>query len=208
MNLSKQQLIAISLAICCAAVIPLQAEAKKKENKMSGTQAVVSSVPQPRSQKQVLVQNTPSDSRRMTTPNQARVQVRPVAATSQLTAKEAKKAAKQKEKEEKKKSSAKNKTKQQKNDAPVINKNNDKTGSLFTGQGALPKETNSVLPIGYKELGIFGEAVATKAQAVALLKQNNPDLRLTCSAEEIVDLYWQRLGAKVCGRIWRLLRPW
>ena len=100
MNLSKQQLIAISLAICCAAVIPLQAEAKKKENKMSGTQAIVSSVPQPRSQKQVLVQNTPSDSRRMTTPNQARVQVRPVAAASQLTAKEAKKAAKQKEKEE------------------------------------------------------------------------------------------------------------
>lgn len=114
MNLSKQQLIAISLAVCCAAVIPLQAEAKKKENKMSGTQAVVSSVPQPRSQKQVLVQNTPSDSRRITTPNQARVQVRPVAAPAQLTVKEAKKAAKQKEKEEKKKSSAKNKTKQQK----------------------------------------------------------------------------------------------
>lgn len=194
MNLSKQQLIAISLAVFCAAVIPLQAEAKKKENKMSGTQAVVSSVPQPRSQKQVLVQNTPSDSRRMTTPNQARVQVRPVAAPAQLTVKEAKKAAKQKEKEEKKKSSAKNKTKQQKNDAPVINKNNDKTGSLSTGQGALPKESNPVLPIGYKELGIFGEAVATKAQAVALLKQNNPDLKLTCSAEEIVDLYWQEAG--------------
>ena len=28
-------------------------------------------------------------------------------------------------------------------------------------------------------------------KAAALLKQNNPDLKLTCSAEEIVDLYWQ-----------------
>ena len=54
MNLKKQQLIAISLAFCCAAVMPLQAEARKKENKTNETQPVVSSVPQPRSQKQVL----------------------------------------------------------------------------------------------------------------------------------------------------------
>ena len=57
MNLKKQQLIAISLAFCCAAVMPLQAEARKKENKTNETQPVVSSVPQPRSQKQVLIQN-------------------------------------------------------------------------------------------------------------------------------------------------------
>lgn len=55
MNLKKQQLIAISLAFCCAAVMPLQAEARKKENKTNETQPVVSSVPQPRSQKQVLI---------------------------------------------------------------------------------------------------------------------------------------------------------
>ena len=60
MNLKKQQLIAISLAFCCAAVMPLQAEARKKENKTNETQPVVSSVPQPRSQKQVLIQNTPT----------------------------------------------------------------------------------------------------------------------------------------------------
>ena len=47
MNLKKQQLIAISLAFCCAAVMPLQAEARKKENKTNETQPVVSSVPQP-----------------------------------------------------------------------------------------------------------------------------------------------------------------
>lgn len=134
MNLKKQQLIAISLAFCCAAVMPLQAEARKKENKTNETQPVVSSVPQPRSQKQVLIQNTPTESRRITTPNQSKVQVRTIAAAPQLTAKEAKKAAKEKEKEAKKKSKEKNKTKQQKNETPIINRNNDKAGSSATAQ--------------------------------------------------------------------------
>lgn len=59
MNLKKQQLVAVSLAVCCAAALPMQAEAKKKENKTAGKpQIVVSSVPQPRAQKQVLVQKT------------------------------------------------------------------------------------------------------------------------------------------------------
>ena len=134
MNLKKQQLIATSLAFCCAAVMPLQAEARKKENKTNETQPVVSSVPQPRSQKQVLIQNTPTESRRITTPNQSKVQVRTIAAAPQLTAKEAKKAAKEKEKEAKKKSKEKNKTKQQKNETPIINRNNDKAGSSATAQ--------------------------------------------------------------------------
>ena len=170
MNLKKQQLIAISLAFCCAAVMPLQAEARKKENKTNETQPVVSSVPQPRSQKQVLIQNTPTESRRITTPNQSKVQVRTIAAAPQLTAKEAKKAAKEKEKEAKKKSKEKNKTKQQKNETPIINRNNDKAGSSATAQGTLPKTVVSpALPGGYQEIGIFGEAVASKSQAVALL---------------------------------------
>lgn len=195
MDLRKQQLIAISLAVCCAAVIPLQAEARKKDNTMNEAQAVVSSVPQTRGQRQVLVQNTPADSRRITTPNQSKAQVRTVAAAPQLTVKEAKKAAKQQEKAAKKKSKEKNKNKQQKNDVPVISRDNDKTGSSVAAQSALPKATVSpALPVGYQEIGIFGEAVATKAQAVALLKQNNPDLKLTCSPEEIVDLYWQEAG--------------
>ena len=72
------------------------------------------------------IQNTPTESRRITTPNQSKVQVRTIAAAPQLTAKEAKKAAKEKEKEAKKKSKEKNKTKQQKNETPIINRNNDK----------------------------------------------------------------------------------
>ena len=191
----KVEYIFVSLAVCCAAVMPLQAEARKKENKTNEAQAVVSSVPQPRSQKQVLVQNTPTESRRITTPNQSKVQVRTIAAAPQLTAKEAKKAAKQKEKEDKKKSKEKNKTKQQKNETLTINRNNDKAGSSVSTQGTVSKAAvNPALPVGYQEIGIFGEAVAAKAQAVALLKQNNPDLKLTCNAEEIVDLYWQEAG--------------
>lgn len=47
------------------------------------------------------------------------------------------------------------------------------------------------LPADYKKISIFGEAEATKKQAVAYIKQNNPKVRLDCSVEELVDLYWQ-----------------
>lgn len=46
------------------------------------------------------------------------------------------------------------------------------------------------LPVDYKKIPINGEAVATKGQAVNLIKQTNPDVKLECSVEEIVDLYW------------------
>lgn len=204
MNLKKQQFLAVSLAVCCAAALPMQAEAKKKENKTAGKpQVVVSSVPQPRAQKQVLVQNTPVETRRSTTVNQSVAQVRNVTEETQqakvkLDPKAAKKAAKQKAKEEKKQAKQK-KDKKQKNEASLTSKSggkqNDKTGSTVAAQGALPKVAGTAaLPVGYQDIGIFGEAVATKAQAVALLKQSNPDLKLSCSAEEIVDLYWQEAG--------------
>ena len=47
------------------------------------------------------------------------------------------------------------------------------------------------LPEAYKNISIYGDAVASKKQAVALIKQNNPKVRLACSVEELVDLYWQ-----------------
>lgn len=204
MNLKKQQFLAVSLVVCCAAALPMQAEAKKKENKTAGKpQVVVSSVPQLRAQKQVLVQNTPVETRRSTTVNQSVTQVRNVTEETQqakvkLDPKAAKKAAKQKAKEEKKQAKQK-KDKKQKNEASLTiksgGKQNDKTGSTVAAQGALPKVAGTAaLPVGYQDIGIFGEAVATKAQAVALLKQSNPDLKLSCSAEEIVDLYWQEAG--------------
>lgn len=47
------------------------------------------------------------------------------------------------------------------------------------------------LPPDYKSISIFGSPVATKSQAVALIKQNNPAVRLACSVEELVDIYWE-----------------
>lgn len=46
------------------------------------------------------------------------------------------------------------------------------------------------LPANYKSISIFGKSVATKGQAVNLIKQNNPKVKLDCSIEEIVALYW------------------
>lgn len=46
------------------------------------------------------------------------------------------------------------------------------------------------LPANYRKISIFGEAVATKGQAINLIKQTNADARLECSLEEIVDYYW------------------
>ena len=46
------------------------------------------------------------------------------------------------------------------------------------------------LPADFKKISIFGSAVATKGQAVNLIKQTNSDVNLECSVEEIVDFYW------------------
>lgn len=50
------------------------------------------------------------------------------------------------------------------------------------------------LPDDYRSISIFGDPVASKAQAVALIKTNNPDVKLSCSVEKLVDLYWEEAG--------------
>lgn len=50
---------------------------------------------------------------------------------------------------------------------------------------------NIELPENYKDISIYGDSVATKGQAVAVIKHYNPDVQLACSVEELVDLYWQ-----------------
>ncbi len=47
------------------------------------------------------------------------------------------------------------------------------------------------LPENYRQVTIFGEAQATKAQAVALIKNNNPSPKLSCSVEDLVNFYWE-----------------
>ena len=46
------------------------------------------------------------------------------------------------------------------------------------------------LPDDYQTISIYGDAVATKGQAVRLIKEKNPTVHLMCSVEELVDLYW------------------
>ena len=46
------------------------------------------------------------------------------------------------------------------------------------------------LPANFKSISIFGKGVATKGQAINLMKQSGADVRLDCSIEELVDLYW------------------
>lgn len=47
------------------------------------------------------------------------------------------------------------------------------------------------LPDDYRSISIFGAPVVTKAQAVAYIKLVNPNAKLSCSVEELVDCYWQ-----------------
>lgn len=86
-----------------------------------------------------------------------------------------KKTIKTKKKQEQKKS-VKNNKDVKKQDKAVINKS--------------VKFYDIELPENYQEIKIFGDSVATKGQAVALIKQYNPDVKLDCSVEELVDLYW------------------
>lgn len=46
------------------------------------------------------------------------------------------------------------------------------------------------LPENYRDISIYGEPVATKTQAVAYIRQTNPNVKLACTVEELVDLYW------------------
>ena len=46
------------------------------------------------------------------------------------------------------------------------------------------------LPVDYKSISIFGSSVATRGQAVNLIKANGSKVKLDCSIEEIVNLYW------------------
>lgn len=47
------------------------------------------------------------------------------------------------------------------------------------------------LPEDYRSISIYGDAVATKTQAIAYIKQTNPEVKLACTVEELVDLYWK-----------------
>ena len=47
------------------------------------------------------------------------------------------------------------------------------------------------LPDDYRNIAIYGEAIASKAQAIAYILAANPAVKLACPVEELVELYWQ-----------------
>lgn len=48
-----------------------------------------------------------------------------------------------------------------------------------------------MLPKDYKEISIKGTAVLSKTAAVNYVRQNNPNVKLACSIDKLVDFYWQ-----------------
>lgn len=195
MNLKKQQLIAVSLAVFCATVLPINLEASERKNTKTGNNTVVvSSVPQPQGQRQVTVQSSTNSSRQVTSSDNSaktikKQNVSPKKELSKKELKAAEKAAKEKAKADKKREkeeadfAKKNKGQKTK---PTVIATGGTNGAATTKGKAVP-----TLPVGYQNISIFGEAVATKEQAAELLKQHNPDLKLKVTAEEIVDIYWR-----------------
>lgn len=47
------------------------------------------------------------------------------------------------------------------------------------------------LPEDYRSISIYGEPIATKTQAAAYIRQTNPAVKLACTIDELVELYWQ-----------------
>lgn len=47
------------------------------------------------------------------------------------------------------------------------------------------------LPEDYRSISIYGAPIATKTQAAAYIRQTNPAVKLACTVEELVELYWQ-----------------
>ena len=85
------------------------------------------------------------------------------------------------------KTSSKNKKELPKVETPVENKK-----ELPKIEALIKKEyfRGMELPANYKSIPILGSSVATKGQAVNLIKANGNKVKLDCSVEEIVNLYW------------------
>lgn len=47
------------------------------------------------------------------------------------------------------------------------------------------------MPANYQTISIFGKAVASQGQAIALIKATNPAPQLGCTVEQLVAYYWQ-----------------
>lgn len=80
---------------------------------------------------------------------------------------------------------------EQKNSASKNAAKNAQEKSMLVEKNGRAYFLGTELPEDYQEIRIFGEAEATQKQAVAAIKDNNPKVRLACSVEKLVELYWQ-----------------
>ncbi len=94
----------------------------------------------------------------------------------------------------------KNNLKKGKEDKAVVSNKAVSSKKVTKPKAAKPAKSTSYkvntagLPKDYKKIGIFGEAKATQEQAAALIYLNNPDPKLNCSVDELVQLYWKEAG--------------
>lgn len=77
---------------------------------------------------------------------------------------------------------------------PSEKKASDKAKKEGKHQNTVPAKPSfggTELPENYKTISIFGDAVAMKEQAVRYIRANNPQVKLSCTVERLVDIYWQ-----------------
>lgn len=84
------------------------------------------------------------------------------------------------------------------NSYPVTTGRSGGSSTSGTNEGSvLPQPSWSAdfsLPNNYQTISIFGRPEATEAQAERYLRAINPDLKLQCSAKDLVGYYWQEAG--------------
>ena len=65
------------------------------------------------------------------------------------------------------------------------------TSSLLQERNGKYYFLGTELPEDYRSISIYGEPIATKTQAAAYIRQTNPAVKLACTVDELVELYWQ-----------------
>ena len=74
--------------------------------------------------------------------------------------------------------------------AEKIKFNNSKLKKIELAEAPARDEMIALIDENIKDVTIFGEATATKAQMVNYIRKHNPDAKLNCTIEEIVDIYY------------------
>ena len=72
--------------------------------------------------------------------------------------------------------------------------NTSKLKKIELVEAPMQDEMTALIDEDIHDVTIFGDATATKAQMVNYIRKNNPDAKLNCTIEEIVDIYYDEAG--------------